>query len=106
MLKAVFLVHKKAGMDADEFRRHWRDTQGGLGAKIPGTRKYVQNHTVASLDGAAFPYDGFAEVWFDNREAFERAMATPQAQEAIADLPNFLDMKRMQSFIVEEISIV
>ena len=106
MVKAVFLVHKKADMDAHEFRRHWRETQGMLGAKIPGTRKYVQNHTVASLDGGPLPYDGFAEVWFDNQEALEWAMATPEAQAAIADLPNFLDTKRMESFIVDEITIV
>ena len=106
MLKAVFLVHKRADTDAQEFRRHWRETQGSLGAKIPGTRKYVQNHTLTPPGGGAPPYDGFAEMWFDNKEAFEQAMATPEAQAAIADLPNFLDTKRMQSFIVDEITIV
>ena len=45
MLKVVFFVHKRPDLDAEEFRRHWRETQGLLGAKIPGTRKYVQNHT-------------------------------------------------------------
>ena len=45
-------------------------------------------------------------MWFDNKEAFEQAMATPEAQAAIADLPTFLDTERMQSFIVDEITIV
>ena len=106
MLKVVFLVHKRSGMGSEEFRRHWRTTQGSLGAKIPGTRKYVQNHAVASLDGSPVPYDGFAEMWFDSKEAFEDAMSTPQAQAAIADLSNFLDTARMQSFVVDEIQIV
>ena len=106
MLKMVFLVHRRADMYAPEFRRHWRETQGSLGAKIPGVRKYVQNHTIADPDGGTSPYDGFAEMWFDNQEAFERAMGTPEAQAAIADLPNFLDAERMQSFIVDEIDIV
>ncbi len=106
MLKIVFLVHKRADIDAQEFRCHWRETQGAIGAKIPGVRKYVQNHTIADPDGSTPPYDGFAEMWFDNKEAFEQAMATPEAQAAIADLPNFLDVERMQSFVVDEINIV
>lgn len=44
--------------------------------------------------------------WFDNKEAFEQAMATPEAQAAFADLPNFLDAERMPSFIVDEIEVV
>jgi uncharacterized protein (TIGR02118 family) len=106
VLKVVFLVHKRPDIGSEEFRRHWRQTQGALGAKIPGTRKYVQNHTVGSLGEGVAPYDGFAEMWFDNKEAFEQAMATPEAQAAIADLPNFLDTALMQSFVVEEIQIV
>lgn len=106
MFKVVFLVHKRPDLDSEAFRRHWRETQGTLGARIPGTRKYVQNHTVASLGAGAAAYDGFAEIWFDSREAFEQAMATPEAQAAIVDLPNFLDTTRMQSFIVDEIQVV
>ena len=45
-------------------------------------------------------------MWFDNEGAFEQAMVTPEAQAAIADLPNFVDAERMQSFIVDEINIV
>ncbi len=106
MLKIVFLVHKRADMDAQDFRRYWRETQGAISAKIPGVRKYIQNHTIAAPNGGTPPYDGFAEMWFDNREALEQAMASPEAQAAIADLPNFLDAERMQSFIVDEIDIV
>ncbi len=106
MLKIVFLVHKRADMDVQDFRRHWRETQGALSAKIPGVRKYIQNHTIAAPDGGTPPYDGFAELWFDNKEALEQAMASPEAQAAIADLPNFLDPEQMQSFIVDEINII
>jgi len=106
MLKVVFLVHKRPDLDMAEFRRHWREIQGSLGARIPGTRKYVQNHTVGSVGGGLAAYDGFAEMWFDSQEAFDRAMATAEAQAAIADLPNFIDTTRMQSFTVDEVQIV
>jgi len=106
MLKVVFLCQKKAGMESDDFRRHWREVQGSLAAKIPGMRKYVQHHTVATPDGSQPACDGFAEVWFDDQEAFERAMATPEAKAATADLPNFLDPDGVETLIVEEVQIL
>ena len=106
MFKVVFLVHKKADMEAQDFRRHWRETQGSLSAKIPGLKKYVQNHAISTPDGSTPPYDGFAEVWFDSREAFEHEMASPEAEAVMADLPNFIDEERMQTFFVDEIEIV
>lgn len=106
MLKVVFLVQKKAGMESNDFRRHWRETQGSLAAKIPGMRKYVQRHIVATPDGSHPSLDGFAEVWFDDREAFDRAMATPEAKAATDDLANFLDPNRVETLIVEEVHIL
>lgn len=106
MFKVVFLVRKKNDVAPEEFRQHWRETQGGLGTKIPGVRKYVQNHTIAESNADAPAYDGFAEMWFDSKEAYEQAMSTPEAQAAIADLPNFLDVDSMQSFAVDEVEIV
>lgn len=66
----------------------------------------MQNHSVTYAEGDAPAYDGFAEMWFESKGAFEQAMATPEAQAAIADLPNFLDTARMQSFVVDEITIL
>ena len=73
-------------MDVHDFRRHWRETQGAISARIPGVRKYIQDHTIAAPNGDTPPYDGLAEMWFDNKEALEQAMASPEAQAAIADL--------------------
>ena len=106
MLKMVFLVHKRPDMDAAEFHRYWRETHGPIAAEIPGLRKYVQNHSIGDSNGVAAAYDGFAELWFDSAEAFERALASPEGQAAQADAANFIDVDRMQSFSVDEVTIV
>jgi uncharacterized protein (TIGR02118 family) len=106
MVKVVFFCKKKPGMDSDDFRRHWIETQGSLAAKIPGMRKYVQHHIVATLDGSQPAWDGYAEVWFDDQEALERGFATPEADAATADMPNFLDPDGVETFIVEEVQIL
>ena len=106
MLKMVFLVPKRPDMDATEFRRYWRETHGPIAAKIPGLRKYIQNHSIGNSDGAPPAYDGFAELWFDSAEAFEQGLASPEGQAAIADSAKFIDVDRMQNFGVDEITIV
>ena len=106
MLKIVFLVHKRPEMEAAEFRRYWRETHGPIAAKIPGLRKYIQNHSIVDSDGAPPAYDGFAELWFDSAEAFEQGLASPEGQAALADAGTFIDVDRMQSFGVDEVTIV
>jgi uncharacterized protein (TIGR02118 family) len=106
MVKLVFLLHRRPGMGLDEFRRHWRDVHAPIGASMPGVRKYVQNHAGATLDGSALPCDGFAEMWFDDMGSLQRALTSPQGQAALADSKNFLDVERVQTFVVEEVPVV
>ncbi len=106
MIKMVFLVHKRSDMDSDEFSRYWRETHAPIGAKLPGLRKYIQNHSIAASDGTPAPYDGFAELWFDDVASLEQAMASPEGQAVVADTENFLDVARMHAFGVDEVAII
>ena len=106
MLKMVFLVHKRPGIDAAEFRRYWREAHGPIAAKIPGLRKYIQNHSIVDSDGTPPAYDGIAELWFDSAEAFGQGLASPEGQAASADAATFMDLDRMQSLSVDEVAIV
>lgn len=106
MVKIVFLVHKRADLDREAFRRYWRDTHGPIAARLPGLRKYVQNHALPSPDGSDPEYDGFTELWFDDAESFQRALGSPEAAAAFKDAAEFQDMERLPSFTVEEEVIV
>ena len=100
MIKVLIALTRRDGMGRDDFRRHWRDVHGPIAAAMPGVRRYVQNH--ATLDGA--PFDGLAEMWFDDAEGMQRAFTSPQAQEAAADSENFLSST--QVVMVEEVEVV
>jgi uncharacterized protein (TIGR02118 family) len=76
MLKMMFLAYRRAGMDAEEFQRYWREIHAPIASKIPGLRKYVQNHSARASDGSDPPYDGIAEMWFEDATSFE----TPEFQ--------------------------
>ena len=106
MHKIVFLVNRRPDMEAEDFRRYWRETHGPIAAKLPGLRKYVQNHFAAAPDGTPPMYDGFAELWWDDAEAMEQSLASAEGQAAVADADNFLDPERIQTFSVDEVKIV
>lgn len=106
MVKLVFLLHRRPGMALDDFSRYWREEHGLIGAAMPGVRRYVQNHATQTLDGSPLPCDGFAEMWFDDMESLQNALVSPAGQAAMADSEKFLDVARIQTFVVEEATIV
>ena len=105
MIKMVFLVRRRPGMDVETFQRSWRE-HSSLSASLPGVRKYVQNHATAAQDGTPPAYDGFAEMWWDDVAAYERAVASPEMRTVAADLERFIDVQRMHAFSVDEVTIV
>lgn len=100
MTKMVVVLHKKDGMSREDFRAYWRDVHGPIGARMPGVRKYVQNHVVA--DGA--PFDGIAEMWFDSPADMQAAFSSEAALEAARDVANFLASQ--QVVLVEEVGMI
>ncbi len=46
MLKFIVDLYRKPGLSPDEFLANLRDEQGPMAERIPGLRRYVQNHVV------------------------------------------------------------
>jgi len=94
-------------MKREEFLRYWRETHGPLlTAKISSLRRYIQNHVVLDPAQPDPPYDGVVEFWFNSAEAFQDALASPEGQEGMADLPNFCDPAKIHFLSVEEVPFV
>jgi len=86
MVKAIFIASRKPGLALDEFLEHWFEVHGQLCAAVPGLRRYVQNHVVPEAYGVrAMTHDGFSELWFDDRDALERARESAQWAELSKD---------------------
>ena len=60
--------------------------------------------TEAGIPSTDVEIDGIAELWYDDRDAMERANATPEAKRLHADGALFIG--RIKSFIVEEKVII
>ena len=83
MVNALFMVNRLPGLPHRLFFDYWLEKHGPLASKLPGLRRYTQNH--AYLD--AFPrggmtHDGWSEEWFDDLESLKRALASPEAKHA------------------------
>jgi uncharacterized protein (TIGR02118 family) len=85
MVKLLAIASRHPGLSHEEFFDHWFNVHGPLGAKVPGLRRYVQNHGIveahAVLRGLReVTHDGWSELWFDDLDSLRRAMATPEWQ--------------------------
>lgn len=91
MIKLIALVTRKSGMSFQEFRTYWLTTHAPLAAAIPGMRGYRIN--IAGDPGAQppAPYDGSAEIWFDDRAAMEAGLGSPAGHIAGEDTAHFLE---------------
>jgi uncharacterized protein (TIGR02118 family) len=103
MVKAVSFFKRKSGMTVDAFQAYWRAHHPDAVLKLPGLRRYVQSHTLASGYGKGEPvYDGIAEVWFDDTQAMRALVGTPAYAAVRADEATFIDHATMRMIITEE----
>lgn len=120
MLKLTYCLRRRPDMTVDEFQRYWREVHAPLvaeRAEVLGIRRYVQVHTVhpevnAGLrkrnDGSPEPFDGVAELWFDDLSAMtsDDPAAVRASRELLDDERNFIDLVASPIWIAEEHPVV
>jgi uncharacterized protein (TIGR02118 family) len=79
MVKLLLLVSRLPGLTIEQFTEHWEQVHGPLAARLPGLRRYVQNHPVLEAYGVrGMSHDGYAELWFDDLASLQAAYASPE----------------------------
>ena len=117
MVKLVYCVRKRAELSREAFRKYWLEQHGPLVlrfAEALRAKKYIQSHTIepeindaiVKSRGLAPPYDGIAEVWWEDIESLKAALSSPAAQEwrkaLIEDEAKFIDFSQSREFMTEE----
>lgn len=121
MIKLVFCLRRLPHLSLEEFQRYWLEKHGPLVRGHAATlriRRYVQVHTLESPVNDALqrsrdtgePYDGVAELWWENVEDLAAATATPEGQKAARELLDderkFIDLPRSALWVGEERAVV
>jgi len=109
MIKTIGLLTRKPGWTHEQFVKHWVETHAPLAHKVPGLRRYVQNHisgerTRPDIEATNVEIDGVAELWFDDQAALEAAARTPEMKALHADGAKFIG--RIKSYVVEEKTVI
>jgi uncharacterized protein (TIGR02118 family) len=105
MRKMVGLLPRRSDMSPEQFREYWNTTHAEITAKVPGLRSYVQNVCLPDQDGDP-AYDGVAVLGFDDAASMETALATPEWEAVLADVPKFCDDSRIVIMIADENVVV
>jgi uncharacterized protein (TIGR02118 family) len=103
MINAINLLKRRQDLSGDEFQQYWRSRHADVIAKLPGVRRYVQSHPLLDICGDDDPvYDGVAELWADDSQAF-RVIGASDAYIAVqADEENFLDREAIVLVLTDE----
>jgi uncharacterized protein (TIGR02118 family) len=100
-VKVVFVLFRRADLTHEQSLAEWNGKRHtSIVGKIPGLKKWVQNHVI-SVPGDPAP-DGIGELRFDNTEA----MNSPEMAAAVEDAKNFLDMERTYALVVDEKAVI
>ncbi len=119
MVKLTFCLRRRPDLSWEEFSRYWREVHAPLvaaRAELLRIRRYVQVRTVQDPalhealqrrnDGSP-PFDGIAELWFDESPGRERSEAARQAaRELLDDERNFIDLPNSPMWYGEEWEVV
>jgi uncharacterized protein (TIGR02118 family) len=103
MVKFVVVLSKRPGMTREKFSSHLRRVHGNLARRLPGLKRYVQNHAAQDSKRQPPAWDAVVELCWENRAAMEAAWASPEGAAATADLEAFADLSRSSWSIVKEI---
>ncbi len=73
----------------EEFDSYYASTHVPITEKIPGLQRFEAGKVLGTPDGSDAPYYFLAELSFDDMEAFQAALGSPEGQAAAGDVPNF-----------------
>lgn len=105
MIKTLYFMKRKPGLSRSEFRTYYEDVHRKMGEKVLGNlaARYVRHY----LDPVRVPegtpaYDVVTEIWFTNRDLYERGVAELASNEFIADFMRLFDMEGASQYLFED----
>ena len=103
MMKKIVFVRRKRGLSKEEFGDHWLKEHADFFRSLPGVKRYVINIVTQPLEPGGIPYDGIAELWYENEEDFRMTENSSEFKRFLdKDNPKFQSVPDRRSAIVNE----
>jgi uncharacterized protein (TIGR02118 family) len=118
MIRLTYVLRRLPNLSLEEFQRYWHDVHGPLVASFSttmGLSRYVQVHTIndpilktaREARNMVEPYDGVAELWWDDTESLADSGASEEGQEVsqrlLEDERNFIDFSRSSLWFATDV---
>ncbi|MCL5959881.1 MAG: EthD family reductase [Chloroflexi bacterium] len=105
MTKVVFFWNLPPGMTPETFEDHYLNVHIPIASRIPGLRRYVIGKGLAISPEEGPRYYRTAELHFDNREALDKALASPENLASAEDFGPYGVDNVMMIFEEEEVDL-
>ncbi|MBS1894444.1 MAG: EthD domain-containing protein [Actinobacteria bacterium] len=106
VVKAQVLLRRAAGTSREDFDAAWAASDADFAAAFPGALRLVRSEARAeSYAEGEPPADGFAEIWWPDREAFESDWAADR-EGYLRSLEGFADLGASSAFLSEEVRLI
>ena len=113
MIKVSVFLIRRPDLSHEQFSTYWREKHAPLALSLAPfkshVRRYIQQRPAEGVPNQLplAPYDGIAEVWFDNLSDALKLIGNEPFHSVVAkDEENFLDKSRTAIFISEETAMV
>lgn len=98
---ARIVAFHKEPPDPEAFLSYYRDVHIPIVRKIPGVRNIRWGKVLRTADGSPKPCWLISDVYFDNQDALDAALGSPEMQAAFADVANFIKDGNVQIMFCE-----
>jgi uncharacterized protein (TIGR02118 family) len=102
MLKFMVVLYRRADVSPEQFHDNLRNEHGPMAERLPGLRRYIQNHVAPDPKRQHPGWDAVVELFWDDWAAMEAAWTTPEGQRATSHLAEFVDLSRSSWSVVSE----
>lgn len=77
--------------DPAVFDRYYKEKHIPIARRMKGLKKWTIGKVIQNAEGERSPYYLIADLYAENRAAFDEILASPEGQAAVADVPNYAD---------------
>lgn len=102
LLKFIVVLYRRPDLSPEQFHANLRNEHGLLAERLPGLRKYVQNHVAPDPRRPHPGWDAVVELYWDDWPTMEAAWRSPEGQRATSHLTEFVDLSRSTWSVVNE----
>lgn len=100
LTKLVSPMHRLDLMTAEEYARYYVQEHTQHASGLPGNYRYIGSPGLRGVNGGEPPFDGYAEMYYDDLDAIRAAYTSEEWERARQDHPSIVCGRLM--FVVEE----